>query len=343
MKRRSFSLLTLLLAFLLLFSSCIGPISDGPEYPDPSWRQGQYSSPAEEQDPAAPSQEEPDDPTEEQDPLPQNDDQPHVATTLYGIGWHTGSEYAVVNDNVPFFEDAEKNTTAFETYAVKDALGRCGVAYANVCEELMPTEERGNISSVKPTGWVQNSYSVIKSGSLYNRSHLIAFQLAGENANSQNLITGTRYMNEAMIPFENMVADYVKETHHHVLYRVTPVFTGNNLLADGVLMEALSVEDDDICFCVFCYNVQPYIYLDYATGENRLASETPEEPTEEPSHEGETPTYVLNTSSKKVHLPTCRYAASLSGSNRAEYYGTAEDFLQDYEGYTPCGTCKPYE
>lgn len=324
MKKRILLLTSLLLAALLCLPSCLIDIFfEEPETSTPSRDPSQYSAPS-------------------GDPEIPEDNQPHAATTLYSVAWYTGSEYAVVNGNVPFFTEAEKTTRVFENYAAQDALGRCGVAYANICEDLMPTEERGDISSVKPTGWVQNQYDVIKSKNLYNRSHLIAFQLAGENANKANLITGTRYMNETMIPFENMVADYVKETGNHVLYRVTPVFTDNNLLADGVLMEARSVEDDDICFCVFCYNVQPGIYLDYKTGNNRLSGEpapAEETETEEPAEVF----FVLNTSGKKVHLSTCTYAATISEGNRQEYHGTAEELQKAYPEYVGCGRCKPYE
>ena len=182
--------------------------------------------------------------------------------------------YVEVNNNIPYFDKEEYTVKAFEKYSELDELGRCGVAYANVCQELMPTEERGSIGMVKPSGWHTVKYpEVIKDLYLYNRCHLIGFQLTGENANEQNLITGTRYMNvEGMLPFENMVADYVKETDNHVLYRVTPVFEGDNLVAGGVLMEAYSVEDagKGVCFCVFVYNVQPGIEINYLTGESKM-------------------------------------------------------------------------
>ena len=191
---------------------------------------------------------------------------------------YSGDATIEINGNVPFFSEEDKvRTDAFETYSELDTLGRCGVAYANICQELMPTEERGNIGSVKPTGWVQNKYPDIITESpsyLYNRCHLIAFCLAGENANEQNLITGTRYMNTTgMLPYEEEVANYVDSTGNHVLYRVTPIFEGDNLLASGVLMEAYSVEDQGagIQFCVYAYNVQPGISIDYATGENEAA------------------------------------------------------------------------
>lgn len=179
--------------------------------------------------------------------------------------------YIVVNNNVPYFEESDYTTKAFEEYSDLDSLGRCGVAYANICKEIMPTKERGSISSIKPSGWQTKKYDIVDGKYLYNRCHLIGYQLSGENANKKNLITGTRYMNvEGMLPFENMVADYVKETNNHVLYRVTPIFDGDNLVASGVLIEAKSVEDDGegIELCVYCYNIQPGIEIDYATGDS---------------------------------------------------------------------------
>ena len=186
---------------------------------------------------------------------------------------YSGSPYIIVNNNVPFFDATQYNSQAFETYSELDTLGRCGVAFANVGKEIMPTGERGSIGSVKPTGWHTVKYDNVDGKYLYNRCHLIGYQLSGENANKQNLITGTRYMNvDGMLPFENMVADYVKETNNHVLYRVTPVFDGNNLVAGGVLMEAQSIEDDGsgVKFCVYCYNIQPGISIDYATGDSKV-------------------------------------------------------------------------
>lgn len=201
------------------------------------------------------------------------------SASLTDIPQYDGSStYVIINDNKPFFEDGDHTTKSYETYGELDSLGRCTVTMACVGKDVMPAkdEERGSISNVKPTGWVQNKYDskLVEGGWLYNRSHLIGWQLTAENANEKNLITGTRYFNvDGMLPFENMVADYVRETGNHVLYRVTPVFEGSNLLASGVLMEALSMEDsgEDICFCVYVYNVQPGIEIDYATGENRLA------------------------------------------------------------------------
>lgn len=197
------------------------------------------------------------------------------AVTLSSIPAYSGTPYVAVNDNVPLFADDDITLNAFENYSDLDSLGRCGVAYANVCQETMPTEKRGDISKVKPTGWHSVKYDFVDGKSLYNRCHLIGYQLTAENANEKNLITGTRYMNtEGMLPFENMVADYVKETKNHVLYRVTPIFKGNNLVASGVLMEAQSVEDhgEGVSFCVYAYNVQPGVTIDYATGDSSLAS-----------------------------------------------------------------------
>lgn len=196
--------------------------------------------------------------------------------TISSIPEYSGDAYVVLNDNLPEFTEEEKQRQdAFERYSDLDYLGRCGVAYANICEELMPTEERGSIGQVKPTGWQTVKYNdLIEGNYLYNRCHLIGYQLAGENANEKNLITGTRYLNvTGMLPFENQIADYVKETGNHVLYRVTPLFDGMNLVADGVQMEAWSVEDDGegICFHIFCYNVQPGIEIDYSTGESRAS------------------------------------------------------------------------
>lgn len=195
------------------------------------------------------------------------------AVSVDQVPEYSGIAYVVINDNVPIFENAELVTESYEYYGELDSLGRCSYAMACIGKDLMPTQGRESISSVKPTGWVQAQYDIVEGGSLYNRCHLIGFQLTGENANKSNLITGTRYMNtEGMLPFENMVADYIKETGNHVVYRITPIYEGDNLLASGVQMEALSVEDkgNGICFNVYVYNVQPGILIDYATGESRI-------------------------------------------------------------------------
>lgn len=197
-------------------------------------------------------------------------------SNIYDIPEYSGEDYIILNNNVPNFSESDLTTTSFEEYSPLDSLGRCGVAYANVGTDIMPTEKRESISSVKPSGWQSVKYDIVEGKYLYNRSHLIGYQLTAENANARNLITGTRYFNATlMLPYENMVADYIKETNNHVLYRVTPLFEGNNLVATGVQMEAKSVEDngEGIEFNVFVYNVQPGITIDYATGNNALSDE----------------------------------------------------------------------
>ncbi len=184
---------------------------------------------------------------------------------------YSGQPYTEINANQPFFKAYEMINASFEYYSELDALGRCGVAFASISEDIMPTGERESISAVTPTGWHNKAYDNVDGKYLYNRCHLIGYQLTGENANARNLITGTRYLNvEGMLPFENQVDDYIERTGNQVLYRVTPVFTGNNLVADGVLMEARSIEDNTISFCVYCYNVQPDIKIEYETGYNSL-------------------------------------------------------------------------
>lgn len=245
---------------------------------------------------------------------------------------YSGEAYVEINGNVPFFTEDELTTDTFETYSELDELGRCGVAYANICHELMPTEPRGEIGSVKPSGWHTVRYNGLVEGNyLYNRCHLIGYQLAGENANRQNLITGTRYLNTTgMLPFENQVDDYVDETDNHVLYRVTPIYEGDNLVASGVLMEAYSVEDDGgLCFCVYCYNVQPYITIDYATGESWLSEDAPVTA----SDASDAQLVYLSDSGTKYHRADCRYVDADARELREQEAVDA--------GYAPCGTCKP--
>ena len=272
--------------------------------------------------------------------LPGDWSQAAGAVSLDDIPTYSGDAYIAVNDNQPFFTQDELTTEAFETYSELDSLGRCGTAYANICRELMPTEPRGDISSVKPTGWQSVKYDFVDGKSLYNRCHLIGFQLAGENANPKNLITGTRYLNiEGMLPFENLVADSVKETDQHVLYRVTPVFQGQDLVARGVLMEGLSVEDngEGVTFCVYAYNVQPGVDIDYATGDNHASdSQSAGDASQADSAQG---TYVLNISSKKFHLPSCGGISDIKSSNRQDYTGPRQTLID--QGYQPCGRCKP--
>lgn len=285
---------------------------------------------------------------------------------LREIPAYSGTPYTEVNGNQPYFTEEELTTQSFETYSELDSLGRCGMAYANVGQDLMPTEPRGEIGAVKPTGWHLVKYDNVDGKYLYNRCHLIAYMLAAENANPQNLITGTRYLNvQGMLPFETKVCDYVKNTGNHVLYRVTPIFDGDNLLADGVLMEAYSVEDagEGICFCVFAYNVQPGIGIDYATGDNwaegsgtyqstaaPAAVETPAPqpetdtavqitPESSAPQESQGITYVLNTNTMKFHYPTCSSVDDMKEKNKQIYTGSRDEVIN--MGYVPCKRCNP--
>ena len=247
---------------------------------------------------------------------------------------YAGEPYVVLNGNTPEFPEEDFTADSFETYCALDAWNRCGAAYANIGTELMPTGKRGAIGQVKPSGWQTVKYDCVDGKYLYNRCHLIGYQLTAENANERNLITGTRYLNVCgMLPFENLVADYVKETQKHVLYRVSPVFEGENLVASGVQMEAMSVEDrgESVMFNVYCYNVQPGIEIDYRTGESRLL----------PQPEGETETFVLNTHTKKIHLPDCASVSEMKQDYRQDYTGPAQTLLA--QGYTACGRCRPLE
>ena len=284
----------------------------------------------------------------------------------------SGEPYVVLAGGQPDFSEEDLTTETFEIYSPLDTLVRCGVAYANISPETMPAEERGEIGMVKPSGWHTVKYDCVDGKYLFNRCHLIGYQLAGENANECNLITGTRYLYvKGMLPFEDQVADYVKKTGNHVLYRVTPIYDGTDLVAKGVQMEAMSVEDrgEGVCFNVYVYNAQPGITIDYATGESWLTEEaetpqnTPEENSPVPEESlvsGETPvlpeedgektdetiqeapageTYILNTRSMRFHLPSCSGAADIKESNRATYTGDREDLIA--QGYVPCGQCRP--
>lgn len=283
--------------------------------------------------------------------------------SLEDIPASSDSGYVFINNNEPEFTDEELTTDAFEAYSPLDYLGRCGPAYACLGRELMPTEERESISHIHPSGWQSVQYDIVEGGSLYNRSHLIGFQMSGENDNEENLVTGTRYMNaHVMLPFENMVADYIRDTGNHVLYRVTPVFEGSNLVASGLQMEALSVEDGgaDICFNVYVYNVQPGIEIDYATGDSWLASGYSVGDTGAADKSGSefgnstvgsaaklpdsgdsngAQSYVLNTNSKKFHNPDCGSVDDMSPENRSNFKGSRSDLIK--HGYEPCGNCRP--
>ena len=342
--------------------------------------------------------------------------------TLNNLPAYSGEAYVELNDNVPSFSKKGMTSKAFEKYIELDDLGRCGAAYANVCTETMPTEERGNIGMIKPSGWQTVKYDNVDGKYLYNRCHLIGYQLTAENANEKNLITGTRYLNiEGMLPFENMVADYIDETDNHVLYRVTPIFKGDNLLASGVQMEAYSVEDKGkgVSFNVYCYNVQPGIEINYSDGTSRLAdgtvasitlnyskyaltvgqsktlvaSTSPESAAKNVtwyssnnkvatvSKNGKVTavkagtatitaktanglkatckvtvkaksdttianntssgnvTYVLNTNTKKFHLPSCSSVKDMNDKNKKEVSCSRDEVID--MGYVPCKRCEP--
>lgn len=256
---------------------------------------------------------------------------------------YQGEPYVVINDNNPDFTEADMTTVSFESYGELDGLGRCTTAFANIGKDLMPAEKRGSIGEVKPTGWQTAKYDNVDGKYLYNRCHLIGYQLTGENANAKNLITGTRYLNvDGMLPFENMVADYIKETNNHVMYRVTPVFSGDNLVASGVQMEAESVEDngDGILFNVYCFNAQPGIAIDYATGDSHqddsIVADASKSTT---AAEANVQTYVLNTNTKKFHKESCNSAKSMDASNKKIYTGSRQEIID--MGYEACGVCKP--
>lgn len=266
---------------------------------------------------------------------------------LSGCDIKTGNRaYSILNGNVPSFEESEITTESFETYSELDKYGRCGVALACIGKDIMPTEERESIGQVKPSGWRISKYDFVDGKYLYNRCHLIGFQLTGENANEKNLITGTRYMNvEGMLPFENMVSDYIERTGNHVMYRVTPDFIGKNLVANGVQMEALSVEDngEGVSFNVYVFNIQPGVEIDYADGSNRLIDDENQigendetSPVAEPNDSGIV--YVLNNNSKKFHIKNCDSVSKIKEENREEFSGTREWLIEN--GYTPCGSCK---
>lgn len=272
--------------------------------------------------------------------------QSHAVITLDEIPEYSGIPYVEINGNMPLFTENDYSTEVFESYSELDSLGRCGVCFANIGIELMPTEERGEIGQIKPSGWQLVKYDFVDGKYLYNRSHLIGYQLSGENANEKNLITGTRYMNvQGMLPFENMIAEYVKNTGNHVLYRVTPVFEGNNLVASGVQMEAKSVEDDGagVCFHVYVYNCQPGVTIDYANGMSALAENEADadiEDNEETSAlQGEDTTYILNTNTHKFHYPSCSSVDDMKEKNKQEYQGNREDIIK--QGYDPCKRCNP--
>ena len=263
-------------------------------------------------------------------------EEPQVSNiSLDQVPAYGGEPFAVLGGNIPLFTEADYTADSYEEYGALDALERCTYTIACIGQDLMPTQERGSISHIKPTGWHSVQYDFVDGKSLYNRCHLIGHQLAGEDANERNLITGTRYMNvDGMLPFENMVADYVKETGNHVLYRVIPVYEGNNLVANGVTMEAWSVEDngEGICFYVYVYNVQPGVEINYATGESREA--------EAVFKTGEnTEVYVVNTSSGKFHLGSCSQSQNINTENKQTFENTRSQMIA--WNFTPAGCCNP--
>lgn len=300
----------------------------------------------------------------------------HRAFDLKMVPAYSGVAYADINDDIPFFTEDELTAEPFQEYWPLDEFGRCTGAVACIGPELLPTEVRGNQSAATPAGWHSVKYDGIDGGYLYNRCHLIGYQLTGQTVNENNLITGTRYMNlEGMLPFENSVRMYVEGTGNHVLYRVRPYYRGGNLLAEGVLMEAKSIEDPLVQFCAFCYNVQPGIEIDYATGESFALEAASEEAASDGGEilaivgdpgleDGEPParsieeelltrsaedeasseepveiTYVLNTNTKKFHNPYCSSVKDMKDKNKRETTLSRDEIIG--QGYQPCKRCNP--
>lgn len=305
----------------------------------------------------------------------QKDDQDFLAE----LPAYAGNASVEVNGNKPTFTEEELGSGPFETYSQLDSLGRCGPAFALIGPETMPEGKRESIGMIKPSGWQTVRYDWVDGGYLFNRCHLIAFMLAGENDNELNLITGTRTMNvQGMLPYEEKVASYVEKTGKHVLYRVTPVFESSNLVATGVLMEAQSTEDGGagVSFCVWCFNVEPGVIIDYATGNNQAgdplqgatslsqaepssqsgvstgarSSESTTASATQPEQDqpsstanetasAETRTYVLNTNTHKFHYPDCQSVSDMKEKNKKIVEGTRDEIIAD--GYSPCGRCNP--
>ena len=336
MKKRAILIVSVLLAICLLFSGC-GIDGSNPQGTGPSQITNSTSSPDSFENNESSNISTPSD-TNDNTNQTQSASKP---VSLDSIPAYSGKAYVYINNGNPGFSDSDLKTKSYEYYSPRDRLGRCGVVHACIGRDIMPTEDRGSIGMVKPTGWHTVKYDCVDGKYLYNRCHLIGFQLTGENANEENLITGTRYMNvTGMLPFENMVADYVKETGNHVMYRVTPLFKGNNLLAHGVQMEAYSVEDDGdgICFNVFVYNVQPQITIDYATGESSYNG-TVIEPDDDDDYQTQSASYILNKNTKKIHLPSCYSVDQMKESNKEYYTGDIDDLLG--RGYSRCKNCNP--
>ena len=322
--KHSLPLVIWILALLLALTctGCAGPADDSAsEPPVPAEESSQPAETEEPEEPAAPN------PTGPAD------------FNLDTVEPYDSEPTCAVNGDAPYFEESDLTLDAREQFSRFDAQGRCGTAVALVGEETMPTEERGPIGEVRPSGWQISKYDWIDGKYLFNRCHLIGYQLTGQNANELNLITGTRYMNvEGMQPFENRVASFVRETGSHVLDRVTPVLAGENLVASGVLMEAESVEDsgEGLRFCRWCYNVEPGVAIDYANGDNR-SDGTMEEAQE--SKELSEYDYILNTNSWKFHRPDCPSVDDMAEHNKKGFNGTRDEAIE--LGYQPCGSCKP--
>lgn len=250
---------------------------------------------------------------------------------------YSGQPYTIVQENEPNFTEDEIVDESFKYFSPLDLLGRCGPAFSCVGRDLLANQERESISSIYPTGWQSVQYDCVEGKNLYNRCHLLAHSLSQENANEKNLITGTRYLNtEGMLPFEMDILDYVRESGHHVMYRVTPIFEGNNLVASGVEMEAYSVEDEGkgIKFHIYCYNVQPGVKIDYATGDSWLIDE--KEKSTSTDHESKEE-YIINIRNKKFHRPNCNSINEMADHNKKEVYETYDTLIE--EGYSPCKNC----
>lgn len=336
MKKRAILIVSAILALCLLFSGC-GFDGSNPQGTGPGQITSSTSSPDSFENNESSNISTPSD-TKDNTNQNQSDSKP---VSLDSIPAYSGKAFVTINNGNPGFSNSDLKTKSYEYYSPRDRLGRCGVVHACIGRDIMPTEDRGSIGMVKPTGWHTVKYDCVDGKYLYNRCHLIGFQLTGENANEENHITGTRYMNvTGMLPFENMVADYVKETGNHVMYRVTPLFKGNNLLAHGVQMEAYSVEDDGdgICFNVFVYNVQPQITIDYATGESSYNG-TVIEPDDDDDYQTQSASYILNKNTKKIHLPSCYSVDQMKESNKEYYTGDIDDLLG--RGYSRCKNCNP--
>ena len=264
----------------------------------------------------------------------------------------SGKASVELNKNKPTFSKKEITTISYEKYGELDKYGRCTTALACIGKDLMPTEERESIGMVKPTGWNQNKYPGIVDSDppyLFNRCHMIGYQLTGENANEKNLITGTRYMNvEGMLPYENLVADYINSTGNHVMYRVTPFFEGKNLVCSGIQIEAYSVEDKGkgICFNAYCYNVQPGVEINYLDGSNSLAGVSADDfvinATGDNTAETKQVTnvnYIGNKKSKKFHYPSCSGVETMAEKNKLYFNGSRDELIE--QGYDPCKICNP--